>query len=394
MPSAPAIFVSSTYFDLKQVRSDIGRVVRDLGYGDLRSELDTFPINPDLKTIDNCRGIVEREADIFVLIIGGRYGFVEEDAGKSVTNLEYLTARSKGIPVYVFVQKDVLALLPTYGANPSADFSASVQNAKVFEFIKQVREKDGVWTFGFEDANEIAMALKSQLAGLFKDALGYRKAISAKNQEWLRTLSPQAFRLAVEQPKSWEARLFCQILADKIESFSDLRDEYRYGIALGSGDHIPITQFPLWSAARLGELTRIVEGLSILFNQVLSEAFGAPGVPGEAKKIYFAATNIAEVYRQFLEWSKSIRRATFPLPGQRVQKAMARFPEKMIESIEAYGTEALKKIETGLSEGTREKPAYLNLNLLLEFYPGDYEEALEDWVEWAERHPEDLDRIL
>jgi hypothetical protein len=41
---------------------------------------------------------VERNADVLVLVIGGRYGFVDEAGSKSVSNLEYLVARAKGYP--------------------------------------------------------------------------------------------------------------------------------------------------------------------------------------------------------------------------------------------------------------------------------------------------------
>lgn len=44
----PALFVSSTCYDLKQVRSDIRQFLEDLGLEPLLSEFDSFPINPDL----------------------------------------------------------------------------------------------------------------------------------------------------------------------------------------------------------------------------------------------------------------------------------------------------------------------------------------------------------
>ena len=84
----------------------------------MASELPSFPIDPTTDTIENCRLRVDNEADIFILIIGGRYCYVSENHGKSVTNLEYLAARAKGIPIYVFVERRVLAVLPTWKDNP------------------------------------------------------------------------------------------------------------------------------------------------------------------------------------------------------------------------------------------------------------------------------------
>jgi hypothetical protein len=104
----PSVFVSSTCCDLGQVRNDIKIFLTSLGLESILSEYNTFPINPNIGTIDNCIENVEIKADILILIIGGRYGSQNDD-GKSITNLEYLRARAKGIPIYVFVSKNILS---------------------------------------------------------------------------------------------------------------------------------------------------------------------------------------------------------------------------------------------------------------------------------------------
>jgi hypothetical protein len=83
----PAVFVSSTCYDLKQVRADLHMYLDNAGFEPVLSEYSTFPVDPGAATVANCRKVVENRADIFVLIIGCRYGSTDED-GKSVTNLE------------------------------------------------------------------------------------------------------------------------------------------------------------------------------------------------------------------------------------------------------------------------------------------------------------------
>ena len=54
--SAPAVMVSSTFYDLRQVRADLADFLgKTLGYTPLLSELDSFPIDPGIDTIENCR---------------------------------------------------------------------------------------------------------------------------------------------------------------------------------------------------------------------------------------------------------------------------------------------------------------------------------------------------
>jgi transposase len=43
----PRIFISSTYYDLKYVRSDLERFVRELGYEPIRHETGSIPYGKD-----------------------------------------------------------------------------------------------------------------------------------------------------------------------------------------------------------------------------------------------------------------------------------------------------------------------------------------------------------
>lgn len=76
--STPTVMVSSTFYDLSQVREELRKFLQDeVGYRPLLSEHPSFPIDPDADTIENCKRRVEQDADILVLIVGGRYGYVD-----------------------------------------------------------------------------------------------------------------------------------------------------------------------------------------------------------------------------------------------------------------------------------------------------------------------------
>ena len=75
----PVVFVSSTCYDLKQVREDIKDFFENnYGFETMLSEFNSFPIEPCEGTFENCLNNVDQYADIFVLIIGSRYGYVTE----------------------------------------------------------------------------------------------------------------------------------------------------------------------------------------------------------------------------------------------------------------------------------------------------------------------------
>jgi hypothetical protein len=115
MTKAPAVFVSPTFYDLKQIRADLRDFITTLGLIPVISEYGSFPIDPTIPTVENCLKVVDENADIFVLMIGARYGTIK-DQGKSVTNMEYLKAGAKGIPIYVFIEKSILNILPLWSA--------------------------------------------------------------------------------------------------------------------------------------------------------------------------------------------------------------------------------------------------------------------------------------
>ena len=45
-------------------------------------------------------------------------------------------------------------------SNPNADFSSVVDSNKVFEFIDSLRNKENIWVYEFEFAQDIILTLK------------------------------------------------------------------------------------------------------------------------------------------------------------------------------------------------------------------------------------------
>lgn len=69
----PRVFVSSTHYDLKHLRSSIENFIEQLGYEPVLSEKDSIAYLPDAPLDESCYREA-RNSDIFVLIVGGRYG--------------------------------------------------------------------------------------------------------------------------------------------------------------------------------------------------------------------------------------------------------------------------------------------------------------------------------
>jgi len=180
----PRIFVSSTYYDLKHVRSSLDIFIESLGYDSILSEKGDIAYSPDMPLDDSCYKEVTN-ADIFILIVGGRYGSEASDGDKkrskefyeryeSVTKKEFSEAINKDIPTYVLVEQSVYSEYHTYLRNKeNTEVSyAHVDSVNIFKFIEEILSLPrNNPTQTFEKFSDIETWLREQWAGLFRELL-------------------------------------------------------------------------------------------------------------------------------------------------------------------------------------------------------------------------------
>ncbi len=178
------VLVSSTCYDLNQIRKDLEDFIESMGYQPVLSDSPGVSIPPGLNNIEACKWLV-RNSDIFVLIIGGRYGTTDEKTGKSITNIEYDTAFETKMPIYTFVDEEVWNKRDTYKKLMEmvevGDFDiekvktalgGKIEDPRVFEFIDNVsKAKRDQWINHFTEAKEIIEKLKVLWSLLFKQLL-------------------------------------------------------------------------------------------------------------------------------------------------------------------------------------------------------------------------------
>ena len=96
-----SVFISSTYEDLKNERQALMGVALENNFIPVGMEqfhaAPTSQWNVITKMIDEC--------DFYLLVIGGRYGSIDEEVGISYTEKEYNYAKDKGLPVLVLIKK-------------------------------------------------------------------------------------------------------------------------------------------------------------------------------------------------------------------------------------------------------------------------------------------------
>jgi hypothetical protein len=198
----PRIFVSSTYYDLKYIRASLELFIKSLGFDPILSEKGDIAFTSDRPLDESCYREVEN-ADIFTLIVGGRYGSEASSGSKkpkeffdryeSITKKEYGSAVDKDIPVFVLIERAVYAEYHTFIRNKDVKGInyAHVDSVNVFLLIEEILAKPRNNPVQmFEKFEDIESWLREQWAGLFRELLRRQS-----QQHQLTGLSQQVLQL-------------------------------------------------------------------------------------------------------------------------------------------------------------------------------------------------------
>ncbi|AMN35161.1 DUF4062 domain-containing protein [Clostridium perfringens] len=172
------VFISSTFADLQDERKAIMESIMDLDC--FPAGMEMFPAN-DSEQFEYIKTIIDA-SDYYVLIIAGRYGSLADD-GKSYTEKEFDYAKEKGIPVLVFVKKD-LENIPLSKTDGSEEKMKKLKN-----FIEKAMKNRLAKYWG--DSKELKYEVHSSLSKAFKThpRTGWVRGNIANNENLLNQIN-------------------------------------------------------------------------------------------------------------------------------------------------------------------------------------------------------------
>lgn len=203
------IFVSSTVFDLEQVRNELESFFKSLHFEPVLSDKGDVYYDFNLHTHSSCVAEVA-SADLLMVIIGGRHGGIavdeavsminpdklmewsmkggETDIGKfSITQLEVMHAVEKGIPVFPLIHNDLLVLHNVYeknkpSKNPDVNFDKLIipgiqkNSTGIFEFINSIRKRSpNNAYYKYQSIADIKDQFLKQMSGLLHNVLSEQR---------------------------------------------------------------------------------------------------------------------------------------------------------------------------------------------------------------------------
>lgn len=187
------IFISSTDYNLKDLRAELASFLNGLGYRPILSSAQGFPDNsPNLEPWESCIPVLDKSF-VMILVIDGKYGSkfswpnIKEwqDKRMSPTHGEYFYAHSQHKRMLVFIRAEVMTYYQSY-RNTLKKHRGDITETKkvldftlpdyidfeVLQFIDQVKTTKPIpWIKEFNDVtdikNEVQRKMLNELAELF-----------------------------------------------------------------------------------------------------------------------------------------------------------------------------------------------------------------------------------
>lgn len=168
------LFISSTIYDLLDVRSEIFGYLNQIGYEVRMSEvpISQFEFLPDTSSIEMCLENVRR-SNYVIVILDQRYGPSLEKVGYdeiSATHLEYREAIRNSIPVIMFVRDRTSAEYSTFKKQKGKLEGSWVTNGKdqrLFDILnehsKLKGKKDNNWYYTFTSSLDLKTSIHNIL---------------------------------------------------------------------------------------------------------------------------------------------------------------------------------------------------------------------------------------
>lgn len=339
------VFISSTCKNLVEERFTLKECIENLGHNAILSESPAFPIDPSKNTIDNCIGIVRDEADVFVLILKDKYGYVFPNTGKAITEMEFQTASDKGIPIYTFTysetmrQKGVLAGQLT----EDSDFG------RLCRFIDDIRSKRSIWNFEYNNVEGLIDTLKVQLSNLLKHSLIVRNKVDSIDKQWVfPRISSEAYRLLVYKEKNYVERFFFQVMKDEMERHVDLKLDYKYSHLLNAGyTQKSPREFARWIKDVFDEIAFYLRS-EIKLEEAFFDSYKEDD--SDFRQLYHVAKRFANRYADMLELGIHLKSEYVYPEYASLQRRITGIVENAISQLESIPQSALYAIDKNVKD--------------------------------------------
>ncbi len=211
------VFISSTFIDLQEERQSAVEAILKAGH--IPAGMELFKAGNQSQWDTITRWI--DESDIYMLILGGRYGTVEETSKKSYTHLEYEYALSKNIPIFAVTLTEgaIQSKVEQLGYDKALERD---NNAKYKEFKETVRSR---MCTDVTDVKDIKLAVLDSLADLQR-LNKFTGWMSGKDMPDVNSLNKQIINLQQENMLLMKENLKSKETIEKLKLQQKKKEEF------------------------------------------------------------------------------------------------------------------------------------------------------------------------
>ena len=166
------VFVSSTFVDLKETRREVSAGLAKAGH--VVEGMEIFPAS-SRSQMDFIKTVIDR-CDIYVVIVGNRYGSIDPKSGKSYTELEHDYAVANGLVTLSFVAAEDADI-------PEGDTSSDPEKQTKLEAFKDKLKAQlaDIWTKRSDVSTSVVAAVAREIN--MKKPAGWMRATEFTGSE-------------------------------------------------------------------------------------------------------------------------------------------------------------------------------------------------------------------
>lgn len=263
------VFVSSTYTDLKEERQAAVQAILRAGHIPAGMELFTAGDRSQWEVIKRWID----ESDVYLLIVGGRYGSIDQGAGKSYTHMEFDYAVEKMKPLFSlvlkkeFIDEKVKAngtdFIETINGQKLIDFKAEVTSNMV-EFVEDIKD------IQISVGNKLSeLSYNSSLIGWVRGDKGIDAALLAEQIAKLSQENSELRRLASSKEQSsitYNGLSYNEVelmLKEYTEDFPKFKNLFEFLLLCGPNAR-HITRIPGFESSKSEQYQTILQALAAL----------------------------------------------------------------------------------------------------------------------------------
>ena len=246
-PPAYRIFISSTYVDMIPYRDALQTAITNcdaVAYG-----MERFVPAP-IRPLDRCYEEIAG-SQIYVLLIGHRYGEIDKDTGKSYTELEYDKAKEIGLPILAFLLDTEKVGAPEKFRESDAQYSALVR------FRSELKNSKEITVGEFTSEKD----LQEKATRAIKETIGRMQAVIDTAED--PSLGAKLYSKFIKRPERYKGQ----------EAILRVRMDGRYGDARLREELYQAFDMPIGDALYLNDLFVMGSAIDVEQNGWLIDAW-------------------------------------------------------------------------------------------------------------------------